>query len=160
MSHITSQHEPKSFPCTLSSVHGLLSDPFRSEALQFSSLSVVHTTTPHQIAHHQYTTKRQCRSSCDRSCAYSPLNLTHMNDTPNNANSPLETQSSQRLTRVGVPLEYDIYQMIKKEAAQLSLLLGFEITVPKFLRTTILENWTLQAERYRKLDSAKRKARL
>jgi hypothetical protein len=56
------------------------------------------------------------------------------------------------LTRATVPLDTPLYEEIEVLLSELSNQLGMRVNMPAFLRKTIVENWKVQMERYRKLN--------
>ena len=76
-------------------------------------------------------------------------------------NPPLITseKASPKVTRATVPLDTSFYKEIESLLLELSNQLGMKVTMPVFLRKTIVENWKVQMERYRKLNPSVKRAR-
>ena len=69
----------------------------------------------------------------------------------------LAERKPSKFIKATVPLETPLYEEIESLLPELSNLIGSKVTMPVFLRKTIVENWKVQMERYRKLNpSAKR----
>jgi hypothetical protein len=82
-------------------------------------------------------------------------------DQQNIIHDPLKaTQQEQpKLTRAMIPLDTVLYNEIKTLLAGLSQELGMKVNMPMFLRKTIVENWKVQMERYRRLNPSAKKTR-
>ncbi len=62
-----------------------------------------------------------------------------------------------KITRATIPLDTVLYNEIEALLPELSNEIGAKIIMSMFLRKTIVENWKVQLERYRKLNpTAKR----
>jgi hypothetical protein len=68
-----------------------------------------------------------------------------------NVTSKLKSSASQKLTQVKFLLEPEIYQEMNGALTSLSTESDVKITMAKFLRRIVLENWKPQLERFRKL---------
>ncbi len=64
-----------------------------------------------------------------------------------------------KFTRATVPLDSSLYEEIESVLSELSNQLGMKVNMPGFLRKTIVENWKVQMERYRKLNPSAKRAR-
>lgn len=82
-----------------------------------------------------------------------PSDTTPKPSATNNNRPPLKEK------KVNVPLESNLHRQINTALAELSMQLGFEVTMPKFLRKTVADNWTVQLERFRKLDPSLKRTR-
>ena len=59
-----------------------------------------------------------------------------------------------RMHKPAIPLEDEVYCRITSKLKELSLQVGYEVPMSKFLRRTIVENWEHQIERYYKRPPA------
>ncbi len=66
---------------------------------------------------------------------------------------PASNPPRRQWTRVRVPLESSLYERINLQLAELSMHLGFEVTMTKFLHRLVIEHWEAQMERFRKLQT-------
>lgn len=78
--------------------------------------------------------------------------------TPSNL-PPILAKKPGKFTKVSVPVEKTLYEEIKALLPELSDQIGSKITMPAFCRKTILENWRVQIERYRKLSPSAKPSR-
>ncbi len=84
------------------------------------------------------------------------------NQNPQHITNPppiLAVKPHPKFTRATVPLDTSLYEEIESLLAELSDQLGMRVNMPCFLRKTIVENWKLQLERYRKLNPSAKQAR-
>jgi len=74
-----------------------------------------------------------------------------MNTTP----PPIPTQPTKpnSVIKVSFHMDRQLYEEIQATLEEISSQIDLELTMPKFLKRTVQENWTVQAERFRKLDS-------
>jgi hypothetical protein len=76
-----------------------------------------------------------------------------MNDlTPPSSTASTKPQGhvKGRLRKPAIPLEDEVYCRIASKLKELSLQVGYEVSMSKFLRRTIVESWEQQIERYYK----------
>lgn len=79
-------------------------------------------------------------------------------DTTNPSPMMIE-KPSPKFTRAVVPLDTQLYKEIKSLLSELSEHIGSKVNMPVFLRKTIVENWKIQIERYRKLNPSSKQTR-
>ena len=77
----------------------------------------------------------------------------------NTANPPSVTtpKLAGSTIKVSFPLDRELHDQIASALAEVSTQLGLELTMPKFLRKTVVEGWKTQLERYRKLGTTLRR---
>jgi hypothetical protein len=73
---------------------------------------------------------------------------------PSTAPTKLQGRVKDRLRKPAIPLEDEVYCRIASRLKELSLQVGYEVPMSKFLRRTIVENWEHQIERYYKRPPA------
>ena len=66
---------------------------------------------------------------------------------------PSAPSKSPSKIKVSFILERPLYNEINATLSELSAELGFEVTMPKFLKKTVVAGWKTQAERFRKLNT-------
>lgn len=77
----------------------------------------------------------------------------NMNDTATSSPNPLTTSPGKAETqwrKASIPLENEVFCQISSKLRELSMQLGYEVPMSKFLRRTVVENWKVQLERYHK----------
>ena len=80
--------------------------------------------------------------------------------TESTAISPGNTQRSQKMAQVKFLLEPEIYQEIDAALTALSLQSDVKITMAKFLRRIVLDNWKPQLERFRRLHVEPKRSKI
>jgi hypothetical protein len=66
-------------------------------------------------------------------------------------------ETTSKVTRAMVPLDTVLYNEIKSLLPEVSNQIGLKVNMPMFLRKTIVENWKVQMERYRRLNPCSKK---
>jgi hypothetical protein len=76
-----------------------------------------------------------------------------------NQQSTTTSETTSKVTRAMVPMDTALYNEIKSLLPELSNHIGSKVNMPVFLRKTIVENWKVQMDRYRRLNPCAKNSR-